>query len=470
MIADLRCSGFAYPELIRWGTHLCHLYESRDELLRVTADFLLAGLAKREAGVWAAPAVLGPDKARHMLRRARPALDTYLASGQLHILDGTQVYAAPQTRFNGGATVGLWSRAIDEALGRGFEGLRIAGDAVCDRSTNWPALLEYEASLKERLACRPIVGLCTYCVTHLRGEQARDIERVHDATITERTATRLREPHVPRTAQAAACTAAVPSRATQIAGHLPAAEAGGPPGAVDALNAHTAPVIGHELRNAVTPLTLLARLLTVQYPDDPQLARYALLVSRQTDLLAQLADRLMQSDDIATPCDAAGSPTPVSIDDLLMHCVQVAEANVPDREPIRIEPSGEPLSVRGDFGRLSQVFVNLLVNALKYSPPSGSVDVSVARAGRYCYIAVRDNGIGIAPDDLKTIFKPYARARGGREHTAHGHGIGLSVVRAIVVEHGGSVDAFSAGHGHGAEFLVRLPLACTGAAPSLRYA
>jgi signal transduction histidine kinase len=83
---------------------------------------------------------------------------------------------------------------------------------------------------------------------------------------------------------------------------------------------------------------------------------------------------------------------------------------------------------------------------------------------------VRDNGIGIDPENLKTIFMPYARTRAGREHTASGHGIGLSVVREIVVEHSGAVDAFSAGHGRGAEFLVKLPLAFIGAAPSLRCA
>jgi hypothetical protein len=145
MTTGTRKSGFPALGALSWGSHLCHFYESRSELLSVTADFLHAGLANREAGVWVAPALLGPDKARYMLTRTAPALAEYIDAGQLQILDGAQIYSSPKTGFNGGATVGLWSKAINDALGRGFEGLRVAGDAVCNETTDWVALLDYEA-------------------------------------------------------------------------------------------------------------------------------------------------------------------------------------------------------------------------------------------------------------------------------------------------------------------------------------
>jgi hypothetical protein len=172
MTTGTRKSGFSSLGPIPWGAHLCHFYESRGELLSVTAEFLHAGLANREVGVWVAPALLGPDKARHMLTRAVPALAEYVGSGQLQILDGAQLYAPPKAGFNGGATVSLWSAAINDALGRGFEGLRVAGDAVCNEDTDWAALVDYEATLKQKLAARPIIGLCTYCVQQLRAVRA----------------------------------------------------------------------------------------------------------------------------------------------------------------------------------------------------------------------------------------------------------------------------------------------------------
>ncbi|MDE1182287.1 MEDS domain-containing protein [Paraburkholderia sp.] len=456
MSAGSRHSGFANVGPLQWGTHLCHFYESRDELLSVTGEFLHAGLSNREAAIWVAPVVLGVDKAQHMLVRSAPALRDYLASGQLQILDGAQTYSNPDKPFDSGATVGLWSRAIDDALGRGFDGLRVVGDAVCDSSTDWTALIDYEASVKERLAYRPVIGLCTYCVAQLRAEQTRDVERVHDAVLTPRAVRSSRaEKHSP-----VACNVNANAHSNAEAND-------------DGMATQRAltPLIGHEMRNAITPLSLVARLLTTQYADDPQLQRYALLLSRQTALLAQLAERLIAPDH--TPTHESDAPpsslasraettakrrcASVALNELIAHCIDVAHANVPMHAPIRFNASDESLNLQGDFSQLTQVFVNLLVNALKYSSMDGTVEIHATRAGRHCYITVRDDGVGISVEDLPSIFKPYSRGQAGRS-CKKGLGIGLSVVRDIVLAHGGTVDAFSDTSRAGAEFIVRLPL------------
>ncbi|MFM0055521.1 MEDS domain-containing protein [Paraburkholderia phytofirmans] len=459
MTTGPRKSGFPALGGLSWGSHLCHFYESRSELLSVTAEFLHAGLANREAAVWVAPALLGPDKARYMLTRTAPALAQYIDAGQLQILDGAQIYASPKTGFNGGATVGLWSKAINDALGRGFEGLRVAGDAVCNETTDWVALLDYEASLKAKLAARPIIGLCTYCVQKLRTAQARDIERLHDAKIEAprvETSGHSREHASGQSVQRS-------ENVVTIAEHSD-----------ETKQASIGATVGHEIRNAITPLGLVARLLNTQYGHDEQLTRYALLLSRQASLLGQLAQQLMAPDEggfagSVEPAQGAlactsrertvENPAPVDIGDLLAHCVQVAEAGAPDHAPIQLTASDAPLPVQGDFGKLTQVFVNLLVNALKYSAAADAIKVTASRAGRYCYISVSDEGIGIAPGELATIFKPYARGLVGRALGTRGHGLGLAVVRDIVANHDGTVEAFSGGLGRGSDFVVRLPLA-----------
>jgi signal transduction histidine kinase len=456
MTTGTRQSGFPALGAISWGSHLCHFYESRSELLSVTADFLHAGLVNREAAVWVAPALLGPDKARYMLAQTAPELADYIDAGQLQILDGAQIYSSPNTGFNGGATVSLWSAAINDALERGFEGLRVAGDAVCNETTGWVALLDYEASLKEKLAARPIIGLCTYCVQKLRTTQMREIERLHDA--------KVESPRV----EAAGHSRAQAQRQSEQRSENVVFRAEGSEATKEA-------TIGHEIRNAITPLGLVARLLNAQYGHDEQLTRYARLLSRQASLLGQLAQQLMASDDAefasllepaalgASSCSSPGKPAahraPVDVGDLLAHCVQVAEAGAPDHAPIQLTASDAPLRVQGDFGKLTQVFVNLLVNALKYSAPADAIKVTASRAGRYCYISVSDEGIGIAPGELATIFKPYKRGLAGCALGANGHGLGLAVVRDIVASHGGTVEAFSDGLGRGSDFVVRLPLA-----------
>ncbi|MFM0198940.1 MEDS domain-containing protein [Paraburkholderia fungorum] len=465
MTTGNRKSGIASLGPISWGTHLCHFYETRNELLSVTANFLQAGLAQREVGVWVAPALLGPDKARHMLTRAMPALTEYIDSGQLQILDGAQLYAPSRTGFNGSATVGLWSAAINDALGRGFEGLRVAGDAVCNENTDWAALLDYEATLKHKLAASPIVGLCTYCVQGLRAAQTREIERLHDAAVAPSPAE-----FVDRTASKVGRRAIPSVEPQQVSGETRQTTVLSESSIEATHQFAVGPMIGHEIRNAITPLGLLARLLNTQYGHDEQLTRYALVLSRQASLLGQLAQQLMAPAHI--PCanslesegelvvDARPAQSGhVDVDDLLAHCIQVAQAGVPGHLPINLAKSVTPILVRGDFCKLTQVFVNVMVNALKYSSPTDAVSVTAARAGCSCYISVRDNGIGITSRELKTIFKLYARGLEGRALGVEGLGLGLSVVRDIVVSCGGTVEAFSEGPGTGSEFVVRLPLA-----------
>ncbi|MEA3084549.1 MAG: hypothetical protein QOC89_2246 [Paraburkholderia sp.] len=464
MTTGNRKSGIASLGPISWGTHLCHFYETRNELLSVTANFLQAGLAQREVGVWVAPALLGPDKARHMLTRAMPALTEYIDAGQLQILDGAQLYAPSRTGFNGSATVGVWSAAVNDALGRGFEGLRVAGDAVCNENTDWAALLDYEATLKHKLAASPIVGLCTYCVQGLRAAQTREIGRLHDATVAPSPAELVARP-APKVGRLA-----IPSvEPRQVSSETQPGAALSESSIEAAHQFAVGPMIGHEIRNAITPLSLLARLLNTQYRHDEQLTRYALVLSRQANLLGQLAQQLMAPAHIrcSGSLEAGGDPEVdarpaqaghVDVDDLLAHCIQVAQAGVPGHLPIDLARSAAPLFVLGDFCKLTQVFVNVMVNALKYSSPTDTVSVTAARAGCFCYISVRDNGIGIAPRELKTIFEPYTRGLEGRALGVEGRGLGLSVVREIVAGCGGTVEAFSAGPGTGSEFIVRLPL------------
>jgi CheY-like chemotaxis protein len=102
---------------------------------------------------------------------------------------------------------------------------------------------------------------------------------------------------------------------------------------------------------------------------------------------------------------------------------------------------------------------NLLQNALKFTPPGGRVELSVHSREGACLISVRDTGMGIAAEDLATLFTPFAQAVRTRPHSQGGLGIGLSLVRELATLHGGSVRACSAGVGHGAEFVIELPLA-----------
>jgi two-component system CheB/CheR fusion protein len=114
--------------------------------------------------------------------------------------------------------------------------------------------------------------------------------------------------------------------------------------------------------------------------------------------------------------------------------------------------------VLGDITRLTQVFLNILNNAAKYTPERGEIHVNARPEGRDAVVAIRDNGVGIPPALLETVFDLFAQGERTLDRAEGGLGIGLTLARRIVELHGGQISVTSAGPGQGAEFTVRLPL------------
>ncbi|HSR65483.1 MAG TPA: ATP-binding protein [Xanthomonadaceae bacterium] len=128
------------------------------------------------------------------------------------------------------------------------------------------------------------------------------------------------------------------------------------------------------------------------------------------------------------------------------------------RQRIVVEGPAAPLFVEADPARLVQVFGNLLNNACKFGPEAGHVFIQVASQDGMALVRVRDEGVGIAAEQLPRIFEMFAQVEEPLVRANGGLGIGLALVRGLVEMHGGSVTAHSDGPGQGSEFVVRLPL------------
>jgi len=115
-------------------------------------------------------------------------------------------------------------------------------------------------------------------------------------------------------------------------------------------------------------------------------------------------------------------------------------------------------SVLADAARLQQILSNLLTNAVKFSPDSGAIRLSIRRMDSVVELIVSDNGKGITADFLPFVFEPFRQADGSTTRAYGGLGLGLAIVKHLVEAHGGTVAAFSAGEGQGATFTVRLPI------------
>src|SRR5262249_55257809 len=128
------------------------------------------------------------------------------------------------------------------------------------------------------------------------------------------------------------------------------------------------------------------------------------------------------------------------------------------RQNLSVTLPPEPLRVKGDLTRLSQIVANLLNNAAKYTEEGGKIWLTVARENGQVALRVRDTGVGIAPETLPHIFDLFAQAERSLARSEGGLGLGLTLARRLVEMHGGRVEAHSPGLGQGSEFVVRLPL------------
>jgi len=125
----------------------------------------------------------------------------------------------------------------------------------------------------------------------------------------------------------------------------------------------------------------------------------------------------------------------------------------------------EELFLDGDQVRIEQMLVNLLNNAGKYTDPGGRITLVCSREGNLAVLCVTDTGIGIETEKLQGVFEPFGQ-RGAVVRTPGGLGIGLSLTKQLAELHGGTVEAYSEGLGHGSRFTVRLPLSTDTAASS----
>ena len=219
--------------------------------------------------------------------------------------------------------------------------------------------------------------------------------------------------------------------------------------------------LAHELRSPLAPIRNAVQVLRLKSPPAPELGWATGVIDRQVQQMTHLIDDLLDISRIA-------------LNKLVLHKERViletvVQAAVETSRPL-IDQHGHELIVSlppesivldGDLARLAQVFSNLLNNAAKYSERGGRIWLTVEREGSDAVVTVHDTGIGIAADMLPHIFEMYTQVEAQFERSEGGLGIGLSLVKQLVTQHGGSVEARSDGHDQGSEFIIRLPIDLT---------
>ena len=215
-------------------------------------------------------------------------------------------------------------------------------------------------------------------------------------------------------------------------------------------------ILGHELRNPLAPILTALQLMNLS--GNASNLKERTVIDRQVRHLVRLIDDLLDVSRIARGKIELHRDT-IELSDVVVMAVEAASPLLEQRHhhlTVEVPPG---LWLLGDATRLTQVVVNVLSNAAKYTEPGGDIRIAARQDGDYVELRMTDTGIGISAEMMPHIFEMFTQARQPIDRSQGGLGLGLTIVRNLVELHGGSIEAHSEGDGRGSEFIIRLPVA-----------
>lgn len=224
----------------------------------------------------------------------------------------------------------------------------------------------------------------------------------------------------------------------------------------DQLKTELVQTVSHDLKQPLGVMNGYVELLLLQNKLDTTGESFANMILRSIAAMRQLIDDLLDLAKIESGVRLELRPTPIT--SIISESIETVRLMADKKETQVInEVRGDLPDVSGDPPRLTQIFNNLIGNAIKYSPPKSTVRVTAAVTDSALRIAVRDNGIGIAPEDQARIFDRFYRVRRSETKDIEGTGLGLAIVKRLVEAHGGQIGIESR-LGEGTTFHISLPL------------
>ena len=185
MNTALRRTGVQVLGDMPWGSHVCMFYESKDDLLDAVIPYFKAGLESNEFCLWATSEPLTLEEAHMALSRRIPAFDRHLAAGNMEIIPGRQWYLEGD-RFGLKRITDAWDEKLRGALAKGYDGMRVSGNAFWLNTNHWNNFCEYERELNNSLEGLPMMALCTYPLLISGAAEVLEVARAHQVAVVRR--------------------------------------------------------------------------------------------------------------------------------------------------------------------------------------------------------------------------------------------------------------------------------------------
>lgn len=211
-------------------------------------------------------------------------------------------------------------------------------------------------------------------------------------------------------------------------------------------------ILGHELRNPLASLSGSLEVLEMRTPAEDKI--YSMM-KHNVEIMARLLDDLLDLNRVSQN-KLKLTLNSVCIKEILQSCVQGLKAHCQKKKQTIELKVDTPLYVNGDATRLEQIFSNLIINAHKYTPKGGKIEINAKAIDKTVKVSVHDTGSGLDKAVLNKIFDPFFQVT-AKNKASSGLGIGLALAKQLAELHGGSIKAFSEGKNKGSTFIVKLP-------------
>ncbi|NWG16904.1 MAG: GAF domain-containing protein [Chloroflexi bacterium] len=226
---------------------------------------------------------------------------------------------------------------------------------------------------------------------------------------------------------------------------------------MDKLKSELIATVSHDLKQPLSVMNGYIELLLMQQAVANQGMHSVQMIRRSIQSMRQLIDDLLDLAKIESGIQL--KLTPVQINTVITDCIDSLRPAAQNKSMTIIAETNNNLPpVTGDYDRLRQILMNLINNAVKYTPPEGKVMVCAEKRGNMLRVAVQDNGLGISPEDQIHIFDRFYRVRRPETDSIEGTGLGLAIVKSLVEAHRGQISVEST-LGRGSTFYLMLPLA-----------
>ena len=474
MTTALRNTGIGPVGEMPWGTHFCHFYETRDDLVETLLPFFKLGLESNEFCAWVVSEPLTEEGVWQALDRAVPGLDRHVANHSIEVLNARDVYLA-EGKIDLHRIIGNWNDKLKAALSRGYQGIRVTGNTAWLEQTQWADFMDYEAALNRGISDQRMLVLCTYPLTTTGAIEFLDVTATHQFAVAKRRG-RWEVVETPQLAQAKAEIARlnreleqrVLERTTQLEAAIDDQRQAWSAlqetqkalahvtrlTTISELTASLAHQVNQPLTAIVANTTASLHWLERTPPATDEAVEAMQLVirdaERAADLIAHARALVKRSD---------GERSLVDVNGMIREVIGFVQPELAKHEVVVEAALAEDLApVRADRIQLQQLVLNLIMNGIE------AMAEVTARPRRFVIssergqgdgapgvlVAVQDTGLGTSAGNLEKLFDPFFTTK------RDGLGMGLSIGRSIAQAHGGRLWA-RRNADHGLTFCLVLP-------------